>query len=227
MDGAVGAVAEAAVAVDGRAPPPTLADAKTDGAAVAGDGGAAAREDGGAAAHEEADAAAREGSGRVEVLFYEVATGGCCDLLNGRGPIVLRSDENDQARWSRPPPTRPDHRPERPRPPARTPRPPPARPGHRARFTGCCLHQAVCTARALMHACARRVAERAVGHPPVPQVHARGAKAAVVRTGEELRSVLRAALAMRSTVETEANPISSRSHAIWWSRRAPTPSGEP
>mmetsp|Transcript_34756 Transcript_34756/g.95944 ORF Transcript_34756/g.95944 Transcript_34756/m.95944 type:complete len:646 (+) Transcript_34756:381-2318(+) len=141
MDGAVGAVAEAAVAVDGRAPPPTLADAKTDGAAVAGDGGAAAREDGGAAAHEEADAAAREGSGRVEVLFYEVATGGCCDLLNGRGPIVLRSDENDQ-------------------------------------------------------------------------VHARGAKAAVVRTGEELRSVLRAALAMRSTVETEANPISSRSHAI-------------
>ena len=63
--------------------------------------------------------------------------------------------------------------------------------------------------------CARPVPPETVGHPPTPQVHARGAKAAAVRTGEQLRTVLRAALAMRSTVETEANPISSRSHAIW------------
>jgi len=77
----------------------------------------------------------------VEVLFFEVATNGCCDLLNQRRSIVLRSDENDQ-------------------------------------------------------------------------VHARGARTATVRGGAELHKVLAEALSLRSTVETDSNPISSRSHAI-------------
>ena len=36
------------------------------------------------------------GAGReVRVSFYEVATAGCCDLLNGRAKIHLRSDEHE------------------------------------------------------------------------------------------------------------------------------------
>ena len=31
----------------------------------------------------------------VSVTFYEVATAGCCDLLNGRAKINLRSDESE------------------------------------------------------------------------------------------------------------------------------------
>ena len=45
-------------------------------------------------------------------------------------------------------------------------------------------------------------------------VHACGARTSAVRTGAELRAVLAEGLALRSTVETQANPISSRSHAI-------------
>ena len=45
-------------------------------------------------------------------------------------------------------------------------------------------------------------------------VHACGAKTSVVTTGDELRETLAQGLALRSTVETQANPISSRSHAI-------------
>ena len=39
-------------------------------------------------------------------------------------------------------------------------------------------------------------------------------KPTTVRTGSELRATLADGLAARSTVETQANPISSRSHAI-------------
>ena len=45
-------------------------------------------------------------------------------------------------------------------------------------------------------------------------VHACGAKTSVVVSGDELRATLAQGLAMRSTVQTQANPISSRSHAI-------------
>lgn len=45
-------------------------------------------------------------------------------------------------------------------------------------------------------------------------VHACGARTSSVRTGAELRAVLAGGLALRSTLETQANPISSRSHAI-------------
>ena len=91
-----------------------------------------------AAAAVEGAAELRDG---VEVLFFEVATKGCNDLLNARHPIVLRSDENDT-------------------------------------------------------------------------VHARGATTCTVHSGRELRRVLADGLALRSTVETQANPISSRSHAV-------------
>ena len=45
-------------------------------------------------------------------------------------------------------------------------------------------------------------------------VHARGARRAVVASGATLKALLADALALRSTVATQANPISSRSHAI-------------
>ena len=45
-------------------------------------------------------------------------------------------------------------------------------------------------------------------------VHARGARRAVVASGAALKALLADALALRSTVATQANPISSRSHAI-------------
>lgn len=45
-------------------------------------------------------------------------------------------------------------------------------------------------------------------------VHARGARTVVVRSGEELRHALAGALALRSTLATEANAVSSRSHAV-------------
>ena len=45
-------------------------------------------------------------------------------------------------------------------------------------------------------------------------VHACGATTCIVTSGEELRATLAQGLALRSTVETQANPISSRSHAI-------------
>ena len=77
----------------------------------------------------------------VDVTFFEIASKGCTDLLNGRSKIDLRSDEND-----------------------------------------------------VTHAC--------------------GAVSATVTSGAELRETLERGLAMRSTVETQANPISSRSHAI-------------
>ena len=45
-------------------------------------------------------------------------------------------------------------------------------------------------------------------------VHARGCRRAVVASGVALKALLADALALRSTVATQANPISSRSHAI-------------
>ena len=45
-------------------------------------------------------------------------------------------------------------------------------------------------------------------------VHACGATTSTVSSGGELRETLAQGLALRSTVETQANPISSRSHAI-------------
>lgn len=36
----------------------------------------------------------------VEVVFFELAAAGCCDLLNSRNLITLRADENDQVRGS-------------------------------------------------------------------------------------------------------------------------------
>jgi hypothetical protein len=45
-------------------------------------------------------------------------------------------------------------------------------------------------------------------------VHARGARTVIVRSGEELRHALVGALALRSTLATEANAVSSRSHAV-------------
>mmetsp|Transcript_32325 Transcript_32325/g.70847 ORF Transcript_32325/g.70847 Transcript_32325/m.70847 type:complete len:604 (-) Transcript_32325:560-2371(-) len=46
------------------------------------------------------------------------------------------------------------------------------------------------------------------------RVHVRGAATTTASTGDELASVLDGGLALRSTLATEANPMSSRSHAI-------------
>ena len=45
-------------------------------------------------------------------------------------------------------------------------------------------------------------------------VHACGARTCSVGSGAALREVLAGGLALRSTVQTQANPTSSRSHAI-------------
>lgn len=45
-------------------------------------------------------------------------------------------------------------------------------------------------------------------------VHACGAVSAAVSSGAELRATLSQGLELRSRVQTQANPISSRSHAI-------------
>jgi hypothetical protein len=59
-------------------------------------------------------------------------------------------------------------------------------------------------------------------------VHACGARSVVVHTAAELEAALQAGLALRSTVETQANPISSRSHAICNLRfLLPPPPGSP
>ena len=106
-----------------------LGDDRGDhGDGVGGDGAAAGGADGAP-------------GGAVEVMFFEVASKGCMDLLNERAKVALRSDEND-----------------------------------------------------VVHAC--------------------GATVTRVESGAGLRATLARGLAMRSTVETQANPISSRSHAI-------------
>ena len=89
----------------------------------------------------DAVAAAETADATVEASFFEVASKGCMDLLNGRAKLVLRSDEND-----------------------------------------------------VVHAC--------------------GAQTRAAASGAALRQTLAEGLELRSTVETMANPISSRSHAI-------------